>query len=68
MKKIKNLSIRNVSEKVLLNLNGMNLDFVCEKYHDWGKKFALRSMVNIFFSNKLKNVNKSVRKEQIKNF
>ena len=29
MKKIKNVSIRNVSEKVLLNLNDMNVDFLC---------------------------------------
>ena len=30
MRKIKNISVRNVSEKVSLSLNGMNVDFVCE--------------------------------------
>ena len=41
MKKLKIVSISNVSETALLNLNDMNVDFVCKKHYDWGKKLAL---------------------------
>ena len=67
-KKKKNVSTRNVSEKVLINFNDMNVDFVYKKHYDWGKKFALRSIVNILFNNEQKNVNDPVRKDQIKDF
>ena len=41
MKKLKIVSISNVSETALLNLNDMNVDFVCKKHYDRGKKLAL---------------------------
>ena len=45
----------------------MNVDFACTK-HDWDKKFALLSMVNIFFNNEQKNVNDFFKEEQMKDF
>lgn len=47
--------------KKLLNLNYLNVGFVCKK-HDWGNPHL--SMVNIFFNNEPKNINNSVRKSK----
>ena len=68
----KNVYVRSVSEKVLLN-PGYSTNFTCDLRKKWSEKLAARTVVNVIFNNKQEHIykwlaNDSVRKEQIVDF
>ena len=65
--KYSSIPTRNLSERILSKLFD-TANFTCQDHQDWGKKFALRIIVNIFYNNQQKASNDSVRKDQIKEF
>ena len=42
--------------------------FVCDNHEEWGFKFAIKFVVNIFFNNLQKQAKDTVRKEVVKTF
>ena len=44
------------------------VNFTCQDHQDWGKKFASRTVIKLFYNNQQKVSYDRVRKEQIKEF
>ena len=63
-----NVSVRSVAEEVLSDLQTNCINFTCIQHEQWGKTFTIRAVVNIFYNNKQKKVNDSLRKEQVTDF
>ena len=63
-----NKSIQEVAERVLTTLQKAEVGFTCENHQNWGKKFSTRIIVNVFYNNKQKLDNSSVRKDQVCSF
>ena len=59
---------RSLSERILSKMFDTldTTNFTCQDHQDWGKKYTLRIIVNIFYNNQQKVSNDNVRKEQIK--
>ena len=53
--------VRSVSESEFLN-PGYSTNFTCDLHKECGEKLAARTVVNLFFNNKQKHTNDSVRK------
>lgn len=51
-----------------LKLYGPICDFTCENHRDWGFQFATKIVTNVFFNNKQKLAQDSVRQEQLIGF
>ena len=58
---------KQLCELILLKLFA-TVNFTCQDHQDWGKKFASRTVINIFYNNQQKVSYDRVRKEQIKEF
>ena len=61
------ISIRKAAEIVLDKLFDQ-IVFMCDTHINLGKKWTLRTVVNIFYNNHQKISNDSVRKDQVKEF
>ena len=66
-KHAKNISIRKAAELVISGLFEQ-VSFTCNIHDELGKKWAIRTIVNIFFNNHQKISNDTVRKDQVKDF
>ena len=57
-------NVREVSTRIL-NQYGPSATFTCSKHKEWGRKFAVKPVVNSFFNNKQKLLNDTVRKDTV---
>ena len=57
-------NVREVSTRIL-NQYGPCATFTCSKHKEWGRKFAVKPVVNSFFNNKQKLLNDTVRKDTV---
>ena len=63
-----NVSVRSVAEENLSDLQSNCINFTCMQQEQWGKKFTIWTVVNLFYNNKQKKVNDFVQKEQVTDF
>jgi hypothetical protein len=59
---------RKVAEEILLQFISKTVKFTCHIHESWGVKYSLRVCINIFYNNKQKLTNETVRKDQIDGF
>ena len=52
----------------VLNRFAPKPNFTCEEHEQWGMRFALKPIINIFFKNKEKLLNDTVRKDGVAAF
>lgn len=62
------ISVTQNALHVLKNYASARGEFCCDWHCDWGAKFASKIVVNIYFNNKQKQTQDSVRKEAIAGF
>ena len=63
-----NVPVRSVAEEILRDLQTNCINFTCIQHEQWGKTFTIRTVVNMFYNNKQKKVNDSVRMGQLTDF
>ena len=63
----KNVYVRIVSERILLNL-GCSTNFTSDLHVECGGRLTTGTVVNIFFNNEQKHTSDLVRKEQVVDF
>ena len=62
------ISVRIAAGEVLSDLQTDCTNFTCMKHDQWGKKFTIYSVVNIFYNNKQKKVKDFFQKAQVTDF
>ena len=62
--------VENVREvaTVILNQHAPSVAFTCSKHKNWGRRFAIKPVVNSFFNNKQKLLNDTIRKDAVGEF
>ena len=62
--------VENVREvaTIILNQHAPSVAFTCRKHKNWGRRFAIKPIVNTFFNNKQKLLNDTVRKDAVGEF
>ena len=63
-KQCRSIPIRTAAQFILQNLCN-NADFICDEHCAWGSKLTQKIVTNIFFCNKQKIVNSSLRKDAV---
>ena len=67
MKHSRDVSHRKAAENVLGNMFD-RVSFMCDAHVELGKKWSIRTAINIFFNNKQKMSNDEIRKDQVVEF
>ena len=60
--------VKHIAEKMLTKIQNGVINFTCQEHMNWGRKFSIRTVVNIFYNNEQKRLSDCSRKDQIKDF